>query len=76
MLRSNSFQLIIPTSKRSAMLPSGTSMRNTEKTTWAEGRFMVVVGDTEKNYAPDYHGFKACFDFRNQENIRVWQIPD
>jgi hypothetical protein len=51
-------------------------MRNTEKTTWAEGRFMVVVGDTEKNYAPDYHGFKACFDFRNQENIRVWQIPD
>jgi hypothetical protein len=51
-------------------------MRNTEKTTWSEGRFAVVAGDTEKSCTPDYHGFKACFDFRNQENIRVWQIPD
>jgi hypothetical protein len=76
MLHSNSFQLIIPTSKRSAMLPSGMSMRNGKKTTWSEGRFAVVAGDTEKSCIPDYHGFKACFDFKNQENIRVWQIPD
>lgn len=76
MLRSNSFQLIIPTSKRSAMLPNGTSMGNGANNDSTQSRFVVVTGEVTENYIPDYHGFKSCFDFRNQENIRVWQIPD
>jgi hypothetical protein len=74
MLRSNSFQLIIPISKRSAMLSSETGMSNGGSQAWQTGRFMTVVSEDQESYISDYHGFKACFDFRNQENIRVWQI--
>jgi hypothetical protein len=74
MLRSNSFQLIIPISKRSAMLSSGTIMGNGVQA-WQTERFMTVVGEIEKSYIPDYHGVKVCFDCRNQESIRVWQMP-
>ncbi|MDZ7900017.1 MAG: hypothetical protein U5N85_18570 [Arcicella sp.] len=75
MLRSNSFQVIIPKSKCSAILPTGTSIAHAISQISTEGRFVVVVGEDRDSYVPDYHGFKACFDFKNQENIRVWQMP-
>jgi hypothetical protein len=75
MLRSNSFQLIIPTSKRSAILPTGTSVNNARNQSSANGRFVIVQGESEESYIPGYQGFKVYFDFRNQENIRVWQMP-
>jgi hypothetical protein len=75
MLRSNSFQLIIPVSKRSAMLSGGSIVGDGVSQAWQTVRFMTVVGEVQESYIADYHGFKACFDCRNQENIRVWQMP-
>jgi hypothetical protein len=75
MLRSNSFQLIIPISKRSAMLSGGMSMGNGVSQAWQTDRFMTVVGESEESYIPDYQEFKSFFDLKNQGNIRVWQMP-
>jgi hypothetical protein len=75
MLRSNSTQIIIPTTMRTAMLPSGKGTDNSSCKATNGYRFVVSSSQENETDVPDYHRFKACFDFKNQENIRVWQIP-
>ncbi len=38
--------------------------------------YRFIVSNLQENDTdiPDYHKFKACFDLKNQENIRVRQI--
>jgi hypothetical protein len=75
MLHSNSTQIIIPTTMRAAMLPSGKGTDNSSSKATTNYRFVVSSLQENETDVPDYHRFKACFDFKNQENIRVWQIP-
>lgn len=75
MLRSNSTRIIIPTTMRTAMLPSGKGTDNSSSNTTNDYRFVVSSSQENEIDVPDYHRFKACFDFKNQENIRVWKIP-
>ena len=75
MLRSNSKQIIIPTTMPIAMLPKGQGTDNSVRCLADEYRLVVSSLQENVTEVPDYHRFKACFDFKNQENIRVWKIP-
>ena len=76
MLRSNSRQILIPTTMPIAMLPKGQGTDNSVRCSADEYRFVVSSSQENVTEVPDYHRFKACFDFKNQENIRVWKIPE
>ena len=76
MFRSNSTQILIPTTMPIAMLPKGQGMDNSVRCSADEYRFVVSSSQENLTEVPDYHRFKAYFDFKNQENIRVWKIPE
>ena len=76
MLRSKTTQILIPTTMPIAMLPKGQGMDNSVRCSADNYRFVVSSSQENVTEVPDYHRFKACFDFKNQENIRVWKIPN
>jgi hypothetical protein len=51
-------------------------MSNGVNGNWATCRCTAVTGEAGKINTPHYQIFKAFIGFNNQENIRVWQIPD
>lgn len=75
MLRSNSTQVIIPTTMQIAMLPSGEDTHNSLGKAANDYRFVVSSSQENESDVPNYRRFRACFDFKIQENIRVWRMP-
>ena len=49
------------------MLPKGQSTDNPVRCSADNYRFVVSSSQEKVIEVPDYHRFKACFDFKNQE---------